>query len=281
MKRFCAALGMSMLLGSGVWAQVNGPGPAELPPAGYEGREYVDSRGCVFMRSTFGGEVTWVPRYGPDRQIVCDQSPTSLQAADTDPAQERDVAGPAAPAPASARVEPVPQPVRAVPAPARTTPQRTARAPQRRALPQADATGRHPACPASSPYGQLVDTELGRPLVRCVTSPALFLDQYVNGAAHVAGHGPIALPQGYQTQAAPRSQPRATGTGRMVQVGSFAVQSNATRLRARLQSAGMPVRLYQSRGLTVVSVGPFSNGGQTQSALAQVRRMGFHDAFMR
>ncbi len=256
MKRICAAIGMSVMLVSGAYAQSSGSAPAETPPEGFEGREFVDSRGCVFMRSTFGGAVTWVPRFGPDRQIICGQEPSIAAVTEQAPPDP-------APAAASASVQPV-----APPAPAVAAPARRAATPQRRALPRADASGRHPACPATAPFGQLVDTALGRPLVRCVTSPSLFIDPYFDSNAT------------QPSQSAPRATASRAG-GRLVQVGSFAVSANATRLRARLQSAGLPVRTYQSRGLTVVSVGPFSNHGQTQSALAQVRGMGFADAFAR
>lgn len=297
-----AASVVALCAGGSALAQTNGLDPVNLPPEGFDGREFVDSAGCSFLRSTFGGEVTWVPRYGPDRNPICGQSPTDFTAVaasapavglaspDDDPADAEPAAIAAAPA-AEPDAEPAVQPdaprgrievVGAVADPVRRPspsflgkePQVASVAPRRstpRAAPkprlqQADASGRHPSCPDTSPYGQLVDTELGRKMVRCVTSPALFLDDYVN------------TPPQQQVAHAPRA---AVGHGARVQVGSFAVRSNAQRLVARLRAAGLPAGSYTARGLNVVTVGPFGSGSEAHGALSQVRGMGFHDAFLR
>ena len=50
--------------------------PAETPPSNFTGMQYVDSKGCAFIRVGFSGPARWVPRVTRQRRQVCGLPPS-------------------------------------------------------------------------------------------------------------------------------------------------------------------------------------------------------------
>lgn len=70
----------SMALSANTWVNAQtlrtaGP-PAEYPPESFKGNQYVDSRGCIYIRAGVDGYTTWVPRVTRDRKVVCGYKPS-------------------------------------------------------------------------------------------------------------------------------------------------------------------------------------------------------------
>ncbi len=106
------ALGAALLAAGAAHAQSlkNADQPAEFPPASYTAKQYVDSKGCVYVRAGIDGNTTWVPRVSRARTQICGQTPSL--------APETRVAAAPAPAPEAPVIEITPEPTVPVVAPA-------------------------------------------------------------------------------------------------------------------------------------------------------------------
>lgn len=145
-------------------------GPRENPPAGYKNAQYVDSRGCVYLRAGIGGRVSWVPRISTNRKALCDFPPTfgATQVTAAEPIAPGAVPNPPhAPSVAARSSSRVAMPMETVaslprastvaarPAPA---PPPVVAAPAPQAAPRSTAPGvsQQSNCPSTSPYGARV-----------------------------------------------------------------------------------------------------------------------------
>lgn len=79
LTRVLVVSGLVLGLGIGVSSAQSlrdATGPANLPPSSFKGAQYVDNKGCIYIRAGRSGRVQWVPRVSRDRKQICGQQPT-------------------------------------------------------------------------------------------------------------------------------------------------------------------------------------------------------------
>ena len=51
-------------------------GPVNLPPASFQGMQFVDARGCLFLRAGYGAQTVWVPMVDESKKQICSMAPS-------------------------------------------------------------------------------------------------------------------------------------------------------------------------------------------------------------
>jgi len=309
-------------------------GPAELPPATFEGSQYVDSQGCGFVRVTVNGATSWIARVDQDRNPLCNFEPTFAwtvtdTVAEDDTTEVAEAVKEADTAEAASTPETAAEPVESAladeaetpvistdlseevaeaPAPRPTAPAAPRRAPVVAPAPvvaetpapiQTQPVTRDQACAGKSGIQpNLLSLSTGLPIdcgpateivdVPAVSDeiPRLTLAEVCQRTAETgvrytnAETGEAVVCPEVDVQVA-TAAPTASVSKTYIQVGSFAVHSNADRLIARLGDLGLPVASGRSGRLKIVAAGPFMSASAQQQALATVRGLGFSDAFLR
>jgi hypothetical protein len=278
-------------------------GPAELPPAGFTGQQFVDSRGCVFLKAGLSGRVNWVPRVSRDRRQLCGYPPT-FAAQKIDVVENSAPVAPkvpvrvqAAPAMEQAAARPARQDVAAVaPAPAAKTAVAGKRAAGKGAVGKSTA---RIGCYRDAPFAERFALQGGGTIVLCTRGdgdidharpPVL-----VGGKAAVAASGfverkaspPAGVPKGYraawQDDRLNPHRGKGTAEGQMAQDQIWTRQVPARLVAdtpARGQVKTRPVRLSTksaaettSAGL-YVQVGSFGQPANAEGAAARIAGLG-------
>lgn len=191
-------------------AIAQGRPPANLPPPGFAGQQWVDNRGCLYIRAGHGGQVNWVARIDASRRPICGQTPTMQTMSEARAALDAPVAAqPIAPrarsgiapsqytpppvtygaptplarparAKATAAATPQPRMVRAAPSPAPAPTvfnsaaqgeSQSAAAPARHYPQPAISASRVTGCPDFAPYGQFYPLHRGGTTLLCASAP--------------------------------------------------------------------------------------------------------------
>lgn len=283
--------------GSAVAAQ--GTEPAELPPAGFSGNQYVDSKGCVFLRAGLGATTTWVARLGRDRKPVCGYAPTPTASAQPAAAPEpvaEPAATPAPPPAAKTTAAAKPAAPRArKPAPVAAEPDTLALVATKRV----DRGATYCAGGGGAAHRYLLSD--GKRVTRCgpgndealafvngIGAPGVTVSDRAPSAretrralAAEAGAYRVVWSRGKLTGTAGAATAAVADAGRgpYVQIGAFAEPANADRAVQTLKQLGLPASAASGGGLRVILAGPFASQSELSNALTLLRQNGYGDAF--
>lgn len=234
--------------------------PAQFPPASYKGKQFVDSRGCVYIRAGIDGNVNWVPRVARNRKQLCGYQPTAVAGTTSRPTQRaapeqitlNGGAAPAAAAPAArarpaastpAASTPAPKPRRAAAAtpaaaPTVVTTTRVRRTPQTTTARVAPAAPKTPRTTAAAPV------RLQAAPVAPVPKPRAAAPSQPTGTAQGGCAGASAISQQYSNHSGVRCGPQ---TKIPVSYGSGSGYDPQSSLQLTPNTRVLPVHVYQQR----------------------------------
>ncbi|WP_439138414.1 hypothetical protein [Roseicyclus sp.] len=228
--------------------------PAEIPSASFRGDQYVDSRGCAFVRVGVGNNIQWVPRVGRDRRQLCGLAPSgganASRVAATAPRNQPGVTviGGAATAGAAVRTAPA---VRTATS-ATVAPRPVIIAPPVPAAPALRSVGTQPRPPAAQPR-RVATTP--RPMPPAASGACTNLPADIRG--YFAGADPRCGPQAVHPGDAARGVDRTSALGGTAQPAIRQLVRYQVNPPAGYRAAWDDGRLNPYRGLSVA-------GGQRQ-----------------
>ena len=264
-----AIFAISVLALSGIGASAQNistsDGPSEIPPASFSGKQYVDSRGCVYVRAGFDGNVVWVPRVSRSRQQLCGFAPTF---ADAKPVQDEPemvqtvVVTPSAQSIFRARVN------TAATAPVTNAPSSTL-------LPSGfrEAWLDDRLNPDRGPQTDAGDIQMAK--IWTETLPRKAVNNNATPGNVIASTVSISS----KTPGAAAISPS------FVQLGTYGVPENASAVVSWLQGNGLPNLVTRStmggKEVQTVVAGPFHGQSELKQMLNLARGAGYSDAFVR
>ncbi len=274
-----AALSFSYLPAVSAQSLAQNAGPANLPPAGFSGRSFVDANGCIFIRAGSGARVNWVPQVTRDAKLVCGFQPTFSNGSANKPAAS--VAQPkiSAQPVQIARLAPVTQAAPTAPAANLPVPKGYVAAWDDGRL----NPNRGPRTTAGNEQMALIWTDsvpMKRPGAKAPATGSNVAQRTRSSKAS----GSVASVVDSLTNKYLLSSKSEAASGKFIQIGAYGLPQNADRAVAKVQALGLPAvgqaRQMNGQAVTVVLAGPVSPhlAAEAQKIL---RAAGYSDAFIR